>query len=134
MLTRDSTVNILAVPRRVNVAGQRVEPYAGPVAILMDETSASASEVFAGGMQALGRARVFGETSAGAVLPAVTTRLPDGDTLLHAMGDFETATGVRLEGVGVIPDQEARVSRAGLLAGKDAALEAALAWILAQGH
>jgi carboxyl-terminal processing protease len=129
MLTRDSRVNILAFPRRSNPAGEAVEPYAGPLAILLDETSGSASEVFAGGMQALGRARVFGETSAGAVLPAMVTRLPNGDTLLHALGDFETATGMRLEGAGVVPDVPAPLSRAELLAGRDPALEAALDWI-----
>jgi carboxyl-terminal processing protease len=129
MLTRDSQLNILAFPRRVNAAGELVEPFAGPLAILVDETTGSASEVFAGGMQALGRASVFGETSAGAVLPAVTTRLPNGDTLLHALGDFETSTGQRLEGTGVVPDVSAPLERAGLLAGRDAPLEAALDWI-----
>ncbi len=129
MLTRDSTLNILAIPRRVNAAGELVEPFAGPLAILVDETTGSASEVFAGGLQALGRARVFGETTAGAVLPAMTTRLPNGDTLLHALGDFETSTGVRLEGQGVIPDQDVPLARADLLAGRDAKLEAALDWI-----
>ncbi len=134
MVTRDSTLNILAVPRRVNAAGELVEPFAGPLAILVDETTGSASEVFAGGLQSLGRARIFGATTAGAVLPAITTRLPNGDSLLHAMGDFETSTGVRLEGVGVVPDQAVPLARADLLAGRDAAYENALAWITSQGH
>lgn len=132
MITRDSTVNFLAIPRRVNPAGELVEPFAGPLAILVDETTASTSEVFAGGLQALGRARIVGETTAGAVLPAMTTRLPNGDSMLHALGDFETSTGVRLEGVGVVPDQVVVLGQAELLAGRDAALEAALAWITAQ--
>jgi len=134
MLMRDSTFNILAIPRRVNAAGELVEPFAGPLAILVDETTGSASEVFAGGMQALGRARTFGETTAGAVLPAMTTRLPNGDTLLHALGDFETSTGVRLEGRGVIPDQSVPLARTDLLAGRDAKLEAALEWIGARSR
>jgi carboxyl-terminal processing protease len=132
MLTRDSRVNILAFPRKVNPAGELVEPFAGPLAIVVDETTGSASEVFAGGMQSLGRARVFGATTAGAVLPAMTTRLPNGDTLLHALGDFETSTGVHLEGRGVVPDEAVPLRREELLAGRDAALEAALAWI--EGH
>lgn len=132
MTTRDSTLNILAFPRTVNSAGELVTPFAGPLAIVIDETTGSASEVFAGGMQALGRARVFGETSAGAVLPAVTTVLPNGDTLLHALGDFETSTGVRLEGRGVVPDVVVPLEREGLLSGRDASLEAALDWIANQ--
>ena len=134
MMTRDSTLNFLANPRRVNAAGEVVEPFTGPLAILTDECTASTSEVFAGGLQSLGRARTFGETTAGAALPAMTTRLPNGDSLLHAMGDFETSTGVRLEGAGVVPDEGVPITREGLLAGHDAALERALDWITASNH
>ena len=64
----------------------------------------------------------------------MTTRLSNGDSLLHALGDFETSTGVRLEGTGVVPDQEVPLARADLLASRDPALEAALAWITAQSR
>lgn len=134
MLTRDSKMNILAIPHKVDASGERIEPFAGPLAILVDETTGSASEAFAGGMQALGRARIFGATTAGAVLPAVTTRLPNGDSLLHALGDFETSAGTRLEGVGVVPDTVVPLTRAELLAGRDPVLEAALDWITASRH
>ena len=40
-----------------NAAGERVEPFSGPVAILVDAMTGSASECFSGGMQSLGRAR-----------------------------------------------------------------------------
>lgn len=133
MKTRESTVNFMAYPRLTSAAGAEVEPFTGPLAILVDETTGSASEVFAGGLQSLGRARIFGATSAGAVLPAVSVKLPSGDTLLHAVGDFETATGTRLEGVGVVPDESVPLTRATLLAGRDGALEAALRWIVAGG-
>ena len=85
--------------------GERVKPFAGPVAILVDAMSGSASECFAGGMQSIGRARVFGQTSMGQALPALFDRLPNGDVLIHAYGDFVTADGTRLEGRGVVPDQ-----------------------------
>lgn len=134
MMTRDSRMNILAIPHKVNAAGARIEPFGGPLAILVDETTGSASEAFAGGMQSLGRARVFGATTAGAVLPAVTTRLPNGDSLLHALGDFETSTGTRLEGVGVVPDVPVPLTRAELLGGRDPVLEAALDWITSSEH
>lgn len=126
---RGGTVVYNALPRKVNAAGERVEPFAGPVAILVDETTGSASEMFAGGMQATGRARVFGETSAGAALPAATRSLPNGDGLMYAMGDFTTASGEQLEGVGVVPDVPVPLTREGLLEGGDPALEAALDWI-----
>ena len=118
-----------ANPRLVSADGQRVEPYAGPVAILVDGMTGSASECFAGGMQSLGRARVFGQTSMGQALPAGFDKLPNGDVLIHAMGDFVTGTGVRIEGRGVVPDTPVDLTRASLLEGHDATLEAALAWI-----
>jgi len=85
-------------------------------------------------MQDAGRARVFGETSAGAALPATTTQLPNGDSLMHATGDFVTSTGTRLEGRGVVPDEVVPLRRADLLAGRDPQLEAALTWILSQAR
>ena len=118
-----------ANPRLVSAAGERVEPYKGPVAILMDGLTGSASECFSGGMQSLGRARVFGQTSMGQALPALFDKLPNGDVLIHAWGDFVTGTGVRIEGRGVVPDEPVAVTRASLLAGRDATLDAALAWI-----
>jgi len=129
MKTRTTTLQIRANPRRVSTSGTAVAPFGGPVAVLTDRLSGSASEVFAGGMQSIGRVRVFGDTTLGGVLPASMDRLPNGDVLYHAFGEFETATGVRLEGRGVYPDEEVPVTRADLLAGRDAPLEAALTWM-----
>lgn len=129
MIGRDTTLEFKATPRKVSTAGKRVRPYAKPLAILVDARSASTSEVFAGGLQDLGRARIFGETSAGMALPAQAVELPNGDVLLHAVADFVTSKGTRMEGRGVIPDEVATPTRAALLAGHDAALDAATAWI-----
>jgi carboxyl-terminal processing protease len=129
MKTKETELHFNANPRLVNADGQRVEPYAGPVAILVDGMTGSASECFAGGMQSLGRARVFGQTSMGQALPALFDKLPNGDVLIHAWGDFVTGTGVRIEGRGVVPDVPVALTRASLLDGRDATLAAALAWI-----
>lgn len=129
MKMRGNQLHFYANPRRVSVRNERVEPYAGPVAILIDSLSLSAAEIFAGGMQALGRARVFGETSGGQALPAIWDRLPNGDVLYHAFGDFVTGSGLRLEGRGVHPDESVPVTRGDVLAGRDAPLQAALGWI-----
>ena len=126
---RGGSMTYKAFPRRTNAAGELVKPFSGPVAILTDGMTGSASEVFAGGMQSTGRVRVFGETSAGAVLPATTKTLPNGDALLYAMGDFKTSTGTLLEGIGVVPDVEVPLTREALLAGVDPVLEAAVTWI-----
>jgi carboxyl-terminal processing protease len=129
MKAKDSELRFVANPRLVDAAGTRVEPFRGPVAILIDGLSASASECFAGGLQSLGRARVFGQPSMGQALPALFDTLPNGDVLIHAWGDFVTGSGVRLEGRGVVPDEVVPTTRADLLAGRDRPLESALAWI-----
>lgn len=129
MKTRDNELKFTVNPRRVNAAGERVETFAGPVAILVDGLSGSASECFTGGMQSLKRVRVFGQRSMGAALPSQFDRLPNGDVFIHATGDFVTADGTRLEGRGVLPDQAVALDRASLLAGRDSTLDAALAWI-----
>jgi carboxyl-terminal processing protease len=129
MHLRAGTLYLVTNPRRVDTQARPVRPYAGPVAVLTDAMSASTSEFFAGGMQALGRARVFGEQTAGQALPALATVLPDGDVLMHAIADFTGPRGQRFEGAGVTPDVPAPPTRAALLAGHDPALDAALAWI-----
>jgi len=117
------------VQPRARYASFDVGPYQGPLAILTDETSGSCSEVFSGGMQALGRARVFGSRTAGAALPATMTKLPNDDYLLHAIGDFLTVNGDSMEGDGVEPDEAVMLTRDDVAAGKDRALEAAVSWI-----
>jgi carboxyl-terminal processing protease len=129
MKTRDNELRFTVNPRLVSATGQPVDPYAGPVAILVDAMSGSASECFAGGMQSLGRVRVFGQVSMGQALPALFQRLPNGDVMIHAYGDFVTADGTRLEGRGVVPDEVVPLRRDELLAGRDRTLESALAWI-----
>ena len=129
MRTRTHELNFVANPRLVDASGKSVPVFAGPVAILVDAMSGSASECFTGGMQSIGRARVFGQTTMGQALPALFDKLPNGDVLIHAYGDFVTADGTRLEGRGVIPDEELPLAREDLLAGRDRALQAALAWI-----
>jgi carboxyl-terminal processing protease len=129
MKTRDSELRFVANPRLVNAAGERVTPFAGPVAIIVDSMSGSASECFTGGMQGIKRARVFGQTSMGQALPALFNKLPNGDILIHAYGDFVAADGTRLEGRGVVPDEVTPLSREALARGQDPAMDAALAWV-----
>lgn len=128
MQMRDATLEVRTNPRRSTADGRTVRPYGGPVAVLIDELTASASECFAGGLQAVGRARVFGVTSAGQALPAATERLPNGDVLMYAVGDFVTSNGRHLEGVGVVPDEPIELTAEALAAGRDAE-RAALAWM-----
>ncbi len=134
MRLRDATMRYVANPIRVSRAGNPLQPYTGPVAILVDELSASTTEILAVAMQRLGRARVFGVPSAGQALPALLTRLPNGDRLMYVIGDFAGPGGGRIEGTGVNPDELTPLSKRALLAGRDDALEAAFSWISKTPH
>ncbi|HTG46009.1 MAG TPA: S41 family peptidase, partial [Verrucomicrobiae bacterium] len=88
----------------------------------------------AGGLQELGRVRVFGRTTSGQALPAVLDELPNGDGFYHPIADFITPKGTRFEGRGVVPDEVVPLDRPSLLAGKDPALERAISWITSKGN
>jgi len=107
----------------------RPEPFRGPLAILVDGCSASTSEIFAEGLKDLGRARIFGTRTAGAALPSVFERLPNGDGFQYAIANYISVGGKPLEGIGVTPDEEVRLTQKALLAGQDPVLDAAVAWI-----
>jgi carboxyl-terminal processing protease len=102
------------------------------LAILVDGTSASTSEIMAEGLKDLGRARIFGTRTAAAALPSVFERLPNGDGFQYAIANYVSQGGEPLEGLGVTPDVETPLTRQALLAGQDPALDAAVAWIASQ--
>ncbi|HXF41143.1 MAG TPA: S41 family peptidase [Blastocatellia bacterium] len=107
-------------------------PYLGPVVIVTDGGSASTSEIFAAGLQELGRAVVVGEGTAGAALPSIIQKLPTGALFQYAIGDFKTPKGTLIEGRGVSPDVEVKFTRRSLLDGRDVQLEAAIEQIKRQ--
>jgi carboxyl-terminal processing protease len=118
---RDSTLKFVVNPR--------LTTFSGPLAILVDGASASTSEIMAEGLKDLGRARIFGTHTAGAALPSLFEKLPDGDGFQYAIANYISEGGQPLEGLGVTPDVETPITREALLAGKDPALDAAVAWI-----
>jgi carboxyl-terminal processing protease len=124
LFTRESSFKFALNPR--------AETFRGPLAILVDSLSASTSEVLTGGLQDLKRARVFGARTAGAALPSVVIRLPNGDAFQYAIANYISAGGKVLEGRGVRPDVEVPLRRQSLLKGEDAVLNAAVEWIHAQ--
>jgi carboxyl-terminal processing protease len=123
MRTRDSELAYQSVPQP--------STFHGPLALLVDGLTASTGEVFAGGLQSVGRARIFGDRTLGAALPSYTRSLPTGDLLQYVVADLRLPDGRRIEGSGVMPDEVVYPSRPALLQGRDPALEAASAWIVA---
>jgi len=103
--------------------------YNGPVAILIDVTTKSASELFAVALQAIGRGKIVGERSAGATLAADGMKLPNGALFLYPVFQTTPANGKKTEGIGVEPDIPAKLDYAALLNGRDSQLEAAIYYL-----
>jgi carboxyl-terminal processing protease len=124
LITREAELKFVLNPRP--------ETFNGPLAILVDGCSMSTSEILAGGLRDLQRARLFGSPTAGAALPSQIERLPNGDGFQYVFANYISTGGKRLEGVGVHPDHEVAPNRRALLEGHDAILDAAVKWVCAQ--
>jgi carboxyl-terminal processing protease len=122
--TRDVVLNLVVNPR--------AKTYDGPVAVLVDGLSGSSSEIFSGGLKDIGRAQIIGTRTAGAALPSIIVRLPNGDGFQYAFANYVSAGGDTLEGNGVVPHIEVRPERETLLQGRDPVVQAAIDWIRGQ--
>lgn len=102
------------------------QPFLNPIIILTDFGSASTSEIFAASLQETKRVRTVGERTHGAALPSYFESLPMPAIFQYAIADYKTPKGVLIEGRGVLPDVEVKLSRKDLLAGRDTQLETAI--------
>jgi C-terminal peptidase prc len=119
--TRDSDTKVFFDPAD-NV-------YKGPLVLLIDMLSGSASEIFAACMQAIGRAVVIGERSPGGVLESDVMIFPNGTIFMYPVAQISTPEGTVLEGYGVVPDIEVGLDRELLLKGIDSQLDSAIKYI-----
>ena len=109
-----------------NVAGN-LDAFTGPVVVLVDEGTASTSEIFAVGLRDLGRAQIYGgRPSAGAALPSLIEMLAGGAMLQYVVGDYHSSKGTVAEGDGVRPDVLVPETRGDFVAGRDPVLAAAV--------
>ena len=125
--TRTGRTGRAVVLRAAGNCGDRRDPLANPVAVLVDQGSRSAAELTPAALQEARRGIVVGERTGGSVLIAQETNLPDGGRLTLSRADFVTAGGMRLEKRGVTPDVAAPRTVAQRRAGDDPTLEAAIA-------
>lgn len=84
------------------------EQYADfPMVVLVDENSASASEIFAAAMQDYGRATIVGKTTFGkGIVQTLITFRDDGAGMQYTTASYYTPKGVSIHGEGVHPDVE----------------------------
>lgn len=93
-------------PDKMKTRKQKVEPFKGKIAVLINRGSASASEICAAALRDAGGAILIGTQTAGAVLGSVFGRLPHGFQLQYPVNDYVTIKGQRLERNPVKPDTE----------------------------
>jgi carboxyl-terminal processing protease len=100
--------------------------YNGAVAVLINESSGSASEMFSGVLQESGRAVVIGRQSCGCLLGIAKYREVEGggELAISELG-YVSPKGKRLEGGGVLPDEQVSLKIADLQRRRDATIEEA---------
>ena len=117
---------ITVLNTETELAGDSAHAYAKPLVILTNENSASASEIFSGTLQDLGRATVIGQRTCGCLLGYLGyADLPGGGQLAYSEIGFVLPKGRRIEGDGVKPDIEIARTRDDILFNRDRSLEAA---------
>jgi len=80
--------------------------YAGPVYVLISNTTASAAELAADALSASGRALLIGERSAGEMLSQKMYDVPLGLQISLPIADYYSFHSGRIEGKGIRPDLE----------------------------
>ena len=79
-------------------------------------------------MRDLAGARLFGQKTMGAVLPAAFDQLPNGDYLQYVIASYVTCNGEVLEGAGVAPDERTNAGRSRNRE-EDRTIQAAIEWM-----
>jgi carboxyl-terminal processing protease len=106
----------------------RSDAYTGKVVVLIDNDSASASELVASALKATKRAQVIGETSCGCLLAFLGyARINGGGELAYSEVGFVDIAGNSVEKKGVQPDVAVSRSLNDIRDGRDRVLEAAVA-------
>ncbi len=75
-----------------------------PIVVLMDSSSASASEIVAGALKNNDRALIAGDTSFGKGSVQVLYELPDKSALKLTIGQYLTPGNMSIQSVGIVPD------------------------------
>jgi carboxyl-terminal processing protease len=100
-----------------------------PLAVLIDNGSASSSELVAGVMRDYKAAEVIGQQTAGVINQAYFFGLDDGGGMEITANRVLGPNGEVVDGVGVAPDEVTSVTAADLSAGHDPVLDAAVRYL-----
>jgi carboxyl-terminal processing protease len=101
-----------------------------PLVVLVNGSSASASEIVAGAIQDYGRGKLFGETSYGKGSVQSPQTLSNGGQLRITIQKWYTPKDRSIDGKGITPDYIVARSTADETAGRDPQLDAAVEYLL----
>jgi carboxyl-terminal processing protease len=97
--------------------GNRTDQYTSddtyvdaPMTVLINGSSASAAEIFAGAMKDFGAAKIIGTTSYGKGIVQQVFPLSDGSAVKLTVEKYFTPSGVCIHGTGITPDIEVELS------------------------
>jgi|CXWL01.1.fsa_nt_gi carboxyl-terminal processing protease len=112
-----------------SVSGNSILP-AIPLVVLINEGSASASEIFAGALKDHGRAKIIGTKSFGKGTVQEIIDLPGGSSLRVTIARWLTPNGTDLGKVGIVPDIVINRTQEDIVASRDPQMTAAQIWLL----
>ena len=98
--------------------------------VLINEGSASGSEILAGAVQDLGKAKLVGSTSFGKGSVQDYQVLPDGSSLKLTIAKWLTPKGRQIDGIGIDPDVAVAFTEEDFNAGLDPQLDVAVKILL----
>lgn len=89
---------------RVEHTGEGKTPIEIPLAVLVNESSASAAEIFAGAVKDYQVGTLVGTTTFGKGIVQETYTLEDGSAVKLTIAKYYTPSGVNIHGTGITPD------------------------------
>ena len=95
--------------KREEMYSQGEHPLEIPLAVLVNENSASASEIFAGAVQDYGIGTIVGTTTYGNGVVQAMSRLSDGSAVKLTVSKYYTPNGNSIHQVGIRPDVEVKL-------------------------
>lgn len=96
--------------RRTEYKSDSDQLYDGPLVVLINEDSASASEILAGAIQDHDRGTLVGTTSFGKGIVQVVKPMTDGTAIKLTIARYYTPDGTCIHEIGVEPDVEVEIS------------------------
>lgn len=113
VVPKGDVVSIIDKSGKKEVYVSELEETNYPIVVLIDENSASASEILAGALQDTGAATLVGNKSFGKGSVQIVLPLLAGDAVKMTIAKYYTPSGRSIDGTGIEPDVKVELNAAG---------------------